>query len=75
MTTRDTNPGPTIPGDWIQLAGRRRTLPNCRDDVIRAFKDLIVSRGDRSFTPREVYEQMLNNLNSQEASASPSASA
>ena len=42
----------------IHVGPLPRTLPNCRDEVIAAFKELIAAHGDRPFTAREVYEQM-----------------
>jgi hypothetical protein len=42
----------------IHVGPLPRTLPNCRDEVIAAFKELIERHGDRPFTAREVYEEM-----------------
>lgn len=58
---RDTNPGPTIPGDRIRLGGRRRTLPNCRDEVLVALRAMLRRHGDRPFPVREVYAEMTAN--------------
>jgi len=47
------------PNDQLIHIGRLpRTLPNCRDEVIAAFEELIERHGDRPFTVREIYEQM-----------------
>jgi hypothetical protein len=51
-------PGPTIKGDVIPLTRRKRTLPNCRDEVLAALKTLIAEHGDRPFPVREVYARM-----------------
>jgi hypothetical protein len=42
----------------IHIGPLPRTSPNCRDEVIAAFEELIERHGDRPFTAREVYEQM-----------------
>jgi hypothetical protein len=47
-----------INGQLIRIGPLPRTLPNCRDEVIAAFEELIERHGDRPFTAREVYEQM-----------------
>jgi len=57
-----TNKGSKVedaPNDQLIHIGRLpRTLPNCRDEVIAAFEELIERHGDRFFTVREIYEQM-----------------
>lgn len=57
-----TNKGPKAEDatneQLIHIGPLPRTLPNCRDEVIAAFEDLIERHGDRPFTAREVYEQM-----------------
>ena len=42
----------------IHIGPLPRTLPNCRDEVIAAFEELIEHHGNRPFTCREGYEQM-----------------
>jgi hypothetical protein len=59
MMTRDTNSGPAIPGDRIRLGGRRRTTPNCRDEVLVALDALVERHRDRPFAVREVYAEMV----------------
>lgn len=61
MMPRYTNPGPAIPGDRIRLAGRRRTTPSCRDEILVALHALIAQHGDRPFAVREVYAKMVAN--------------
>ena len=47
-----------INGQLIHVGPLPRTLPNCRDEVIAAFEELIERHGDRPFTAREVYKRM-----------------
>jgi hypothetical protein len=58
-----TNRGQTVEiginGQLIRVGPLPRSQPNCRDEVISALEELIEQHGDRSFTAREVYEQML----------------
>jgi hypothetical protein len=55
----DTNRGPTVPGDWVRLGGRKLSRPICRDEVAAALVELRVRTGQQEFTVREVYNQML----------------
>jgi hypothetical protein len=45
--------------DPVIEADRKRTLPNCRDEVLIALEMLIAEHGDRPFPAREIYTRML----------------
>ncbi len=55
-----TNPknGPAVATSDFSLSTRRRTLPNCRDEIVTALESLIAEHGYRPFLVREVYERM-----------------
>jgi hypothetical protein len=57
-TNKDSEAADAISEQLIHVGPLPRTLPNCRDEVIAAFEELIERNGDRPFTAREVYEQM-----------------
>jgi site-specific DNA recombinase len=49
---------PAIKSADILLVTRKRTLPNCRDEVLEALRALVAESGDRPFPVREVYGHM-----------------
>ena len=61
MELTGTNPknGPATSTSDFSLATRKRTLPNCRDEIVTALESLIAEHGHRSFLVREVYERMV----------------
>ena len=55
----DTNRGPTVPGGWVRLAGRKPVQGSCRDDVAAALSTLSARDGRSVFTVRDVYDEMV----------------
>jgi len=58
QTNKGSKAEDAINEQLIHVGPLPRTLPNCRDEVIVALKELIERHGDRPFTAHEVYEQM-----------------
>jgi len=58
QTNKGSKAEGTVNRQLIHIGPLPRTLPNCRDEVIAAFEELIKRHGDRPFTAREIYEQM-----------------
>jgi hypothetical protein len=55
----DTNRGPTVPGGWVRLGGRRPVEAACRDEVAASLGVLWDRTGQQVFTACEVYAEML----------------
>jgi len=55
----DTNRGPTVPGGWVRLGGRKPAAASCRDEVAASVTALSARTGEQVFTVREVYAEML----------------
>ena len=56
-----TNPknGPAMPTSEFSFATRKRTLPNCRDEVLAALDSLMIEHGHSPFLVREGHERMV----------------
>ncbi len=56
----NTNRGPAVAGGWVRLGGRKLATGSCRDEIILAFLMLTARTGERVFTVREVYAEMVS---------------
>ena len=55
----NTNRGPTVAGGWIRIGSRKLAQASCRDEVAAALRALQIRTGQRVFTVRAVYAEML----------------
>jgi len=55
----NTNRGPTLAGGWFRLGGRKPAEARCRDEVLAALGRLGDRTGQKVFTVRSVYAEML----------------
>jgi hypothetical protein len=55
----DANRGPGVAGSWVRLGGRKPANGSCRDEVAASLTALWERTGQRVFTVREVYAEML----------------
>jgi hypothetical protein len=55
----DTNRGPTVPGGWVRLGGRKPAEASCRDEVAVALAALCDRTDQQVFTVGAVYAEML----------------